>query len=61
MEKPEAVSERGIIMRFIKRIFRKIIEFLRHLSQDYARLSFYVAGMSEIQRKKSKHVLRPEI
>ncbi len=49
MEKSETVFERGIKMRLIKRIFKKIVQFLRHLSREYAHPSFYVAEMHEAQ------------
>lgn len=54
MEKPEAVSEKGIIMRFAKDILGKINKFLRHLSREYAHPSFFVAEAREAQRKKEQ-------
>jgi hypothetical protein len=54
MEKPETVFEKGIIMRFIKSIPKKIVQFLRHLSREYAHPSFYVAKAREAQRKKEQ-------
>lgn len=54
MEKQETVFEKGIIMRFIKSIPKKIVQFLRHLSREYAHPSFYVAEMHEAQRKKEQ-------
>lgn len=41
-------------MRFVKSIFNKTIQFLRHLSREYARPSFYVTEMQEAQWKKEK-------
>jgi len=52
IEKPETVLEKGIIMRFIKSIPKKMVQFLRHLTLEYAHPSFYVVEESEAQRKK---------
>jgi len=46
--------EKGIIMRFIKSIPKKIVQFLRHLSREYAHPSFYVAELHEAKGKKEQ-------
>jgi len=54
MEKPETVFKKGIKMTLIKSIFKKIVKFLRHLSQEYAHPSFYATEAREAQRKKEQ-------
>lgn len=41
-------------MKRIKSIFKKIVQFTRHLSREYAHPCFYDAEAREAQRKKEQ-------
>jgi hypothetical protein len=54
MVKPKTGFEKGIKMKLIKNIFKKIVQFIRHLSWEYAHPCFYDAEAREAQRKKEQ-------
>ena len=41
-------------MRLIKIIFKRMVQFLRHLSREYVYPCFYAAEAREAQRKKAQ-------